>query len=120
MLLQDKPGIWIPLTEGDFTRAKELLEEIAALAQTEQGSERHRDRLAEFDMLIGFAAGCAAVAETQGAEAQEKWRAKQYRPWKEHARLFAETMRVAWRRLCRVEGPEREKATVIALEEHRS
>jgi hypothetical protein len=120
MLLQDKPGIWIPLTQEDLTRAKALLEEIAGLAQTAQGSERHRDRLTEFDMLIGFAAGCAAVAETQGAQAQEKWRAKQYSPWKEHAQLFTEAMRVAWRRLRRVEDPQREKATVIALDEHRS
>lgn len=117
--MQDKPGIWIPLTEEELTRAKELLEEIAALARTGQGSERHADKLAEFDLLIGFAAGCAAVAETGGPEAEQRWRAKPYSPWKEQMRLISEGMRVAWRRI-RGDGElDKEKATVVELEERR-
>lgn len=115
MLLQDKPGIWIPLAEEEFTRAEELLEEIAQLARTGQGGERLADRLAEFDMLIG----CAAVAETGGPEAEQKWRAKPYNPWKGQMRLISEGMRVAWRRI-RGDGElDKEKATVVELKERR-
>ncbi len=111
MLLQDRPGMWVPLTDEEFARAKDLLEEIAELAQTQRESDRHKDRLAEFDVLIGFAAASAAIAETEGPEAEEKWRAKQYSPWKEQMRLLAQAMGGAWHRLRRGEDLDREKAT---------
>ena len=34
MVLQDTPGVWIPLTDEEFERAGELRDEIARLAQT--------------------------------------------------------------------------------------
>ncbi len=74
MYLQDKPGVWIPLSEEELERAGQLRDEIAELAQTEPGSERHQDRLTQLSLLIGTAAVGAAVAETEGPEAEKKWR----------------------------------------------
>ena len=77
MLLQDKPGVWIPLTDEEFERAEQLRDEIAELAQTAPGGERHVDRLTKLSLLIGTAAVGAVVAETEGPEAQKKWRTQQ-------------------------------------------
>jgi len=74
MLLQNKPGVWIPLSDEEFERAGELRIEIAELAQTAPGSERHEDRLTKLSLLIGTAAVGAVVTETEGPDAGEKWR----------------------------------------------
>lgn len=77
MLLEDRPGMWVPLTDEEFARAKELLGEITELAQSAPGEEGHMDRLTQLSLLIGTAAVGAAVAETEGPEAEKKWRAQQ-------------------------------------------
>jgi hypothetical protein len=119
MLLQNKPGVWVSLTGEEFAQAKELLDEIARLAQTEPESDRHKDRLAEFDILIGFAAASAVIVETEGPEAEKKWRAKNHNPWKDYMRLLAQAMVAAWHRLSRGEEQGQDKANGIALKAHR-
>ena len=119
MLLQDTPGVWIPLSDEEFERAGQLRDEIARLAQTEPESDRRKDRLAELDILIGFAAASAVVVETEGPEAEKKWRANNHNPWKDYMRLLAQAMVAAWHRLSRGEEQGRDKANGIALKAHR-
>jgi len=119
MYLQDGPGVWVALSEEEMERARGLLDTIADLAQRAPGSERHEDRLTALSVLIGTAAVGAVVTETEGPEAEKRWRAQQDSPWKEQMRLISEAMRLAWRRLRRLEDPTREKAKVIALETRR-
>lgn len=115
MLLQNKPGVWIPLSDEEFERAGELRNEIAELAQTAPESERHKDRLAEFDILIGFAAASAVIVETEGPEAEKEWRAKNHSPWKDYMRLLAQLLVAVWHRLSRGEEQGQDKAKGIAL-----
>jgi hypothetical protein len=76
MYLRDTPGVWVPLSDEEFERATQLLEEIADLAQTAPGGERHTDRLTRLSLLIGTAAVGAVVNETEGPQAAKKWRAR--------------------------------------------
>jgi hypothetical protein len=119
MYLSNAPGVWIPLSGEEFERAGQLRNEIAEVAQTAPESERHKDRLAELDTLIGFAAASAAIVETEGPEAEKKWREKNHKPWKDYMRLLAQAMVAAWHRLSRSEEQGRDKANGIALKAHR-
>ena len=119
MYLQDTPGVWIPLSQEEHAQAEQLRDEIAHLAQTTPGGERHLDRLGRLSLLIGTAAVGAVVTETEGPQAEQRWRAQQYSPWKEQMRLLGEAMRLLWRRLREGEQPNREKAKVIALKARR-
>jgi hypothetical protein len=97
MLLQDKPGIWIPLTDDELARAKALREEIAHLAQRAPGEERHLDRLARLSLLIGTAAVGAVVAETEGPQAEKKWRAQNGNERLGAGDILIRVFRDAWR-----------------------
>ena len=119
MYLQETPGVWIPLSEEEHAQAEQLRDEIAHLAQTTPGGERHLDRLGRLSLLIGTAAVGAVVTETEGPQAEQRWRARQDSPWKEQMRLLGEAMRLLWRRLRGGEEPNREKAKVIALKARR-
>ncbi|MGB5830894.1 MAG: hypothetical protein WBG92_02750 [Thiohalocapsa sp.] len=74
LLLQNKPGVGVPRSDEAFERAGALRIEIAELAQTAPGGERHEDRLTRLSLLIGTAAVGAVVIDTEGPEAGEKWR----------------------------------------------
>ena len=97
MYLQDTPGVWIPLSQEEHAQAERLRDEIADLAQTAPGGERHLDRLGRLSLLIGTAAVGAVVAETEGPQAEKKWRAQNGNERLGAGDILIRVFRDAWR-----------------------
>lgn len=115
MYLSNAPGVWIPLSDEELERAGQLRDEIAELAQTEPESERHEDRLTQLSLLIGTAAVGAAVAETEGEEAEKKWRAKHSTEDQGPGDLLVRFFRDAWRQWRQRRAAQELPANVVAL-----
>lgn len=92
MMLNDKPGMWINMSDDEYATIQALYDEIVVLSQDEPRGKAHEDALAELERRIGFLAACAAIDDTEGTEAEARWKAKNYSPVREFLGNLAEAI----------------------------